>query len=84
MEVEARKAAAQYNTAIGTTVNFENDACRAAELRLPPGGGDELDIHQHTLDYGLAFLRLDAKPHLHANLRGCLSVGLAHTFCSGQ
>ena len=41
---------------MGTTVNFENHACRAAELRLPPGGGEELDVHQHCLDYGLVFL----------------------------
>ena len=47
---------ARFSPAMGTTVNFENHACRAAELRLPPGGGEELDVHQHCLDYGLVFL----------------------------
>jgi hypothetical protein len=55
-EVAEREAEAQFNTAMGTTVNFENYAVRAAELRCPPGGGEELDVHQHTLDYGLCFL----------------------------
>ena len=55
-EVKEREADAHFNTAVGTTVNFENYAVRAAELRCPPGGGEELDVHQHCLDYGLCFI----------------------------
>jgi hypothetical protein len=29
---------------------------QAAELHMPPGGGNPEDIHQHTLDYGLVFV----------------------------
>ena len=55
-EVQKREQEALFNTAVGTTVNFENHAVRAAELRCPPGGGEELDVHQHCLDYGLCFI----------------------------
>jgi hypothetical protein len=55
-EVSEREADALFNTAVGTTVNFENHAVRAAELRCPPGGGEHLDVHQHCLDYGLCFI----------------------------
>ena len=55
-EVSEREADAIFNTAVGTTINFENYAVRAAELRCPPGGGQELDVHQHCLDYGLCFI----------------------------
>lgn len=55
-EVAERETDALFNTAVGTTVNFENHAVRAAELRCPPGGGEDLDVHQHCLDYGLCFL----------------------------
>lgn len=55
-EVAEREMEAHFNTAVGTTVNFENHAVRAAELRCPPGGGEELDVHQHCLDYGLCFI----------------------------
>eukprot|EP00937_MAST-01D_sp_MAST-1D-sp2_P004741 g4741.t1 len=46
---------------IGTKVNFENELCRAVELRLPPGGGDPDDFHHHVLDYGLCFVGEDLR-----------------------
>jgi len=54
--VQAREAAAQFDTLIGTGVNFENELCRAVEIRTPPGRGEPVIIHQHVMDYALVFV----------------------------
>ena len=66
--VAAVLGAAAFDPLIGTSLNFENERCRAVELRLPPGGGDAEALHQHCLPYGLVFLA-DTKLKLyHPNL----------------
>lgn len=53
------EAGAQFDTMIGTKVNFENRLCRAVEIHLPPTDGSEAEnehLHQHLLDYTLIWL----------------------------
>jgi hypothetical protein len=50
-EVDAMRRSCVFSPSVGTTLLLETDRCRAWDFSYPPGGGDPLDVHQHTLDY---------------------------------
>lgn len=50
-EFREKQAATWYHGSPGTRCLFENEYCVAHDFRVPAQGGDEHDMHQHTVDH---------------------------------
>jgi len=58
LQFKQKQAAAWYQGSPGTKFMFENEYCVAFDFRVPPYGGDEHDMHQHTVDHFFVILDL--------------------------